>query len=85
VLSRDAFDILRALQDDSLAWLANIPIEGLAELRQRMEHADLRDQLKKYTAQLTSAGTGEMDAVVREVRHGLETLIQRVLPVSVHD
>ena len=77
VLSRDAFDILRALQDDSLTWLANVPVEGLVELRQRMEHADLREQLKRFTVQLTAAGPAELEAVVREVRHGLEALIQR--------
>ena len=77
VISQEAFVSLRALQDDSLGWLANIPIAGLVELRQRMEHADLREQLKKYTAQLTSAGPAELEAVVREVRHGLEALVQR--------
>jgi hypothetical protein len=77
ILSKDAFNILRALQDDSLAWLANIPVSGLTELRQRMEHAELRDHLKKVTAQLTAAGPSELESVVREVRHGLEVLIQR--------
>jgi hypothetical protein len=77
VLSRESHDILRALQDDSLTWLANIPIEGLAELRRNLEHAELREQLKKYTAQLTSAGPAGLEAVAKEVRHGLEMLIQR--------
>lgn len=77
VLSRDSLSILRALQDDSLTWLANIPIEGLAELRRNGEHAELREHLKKCTAQLTSAGPVELEAVTKEVRHGLEVLIQR--------
>jgi hypothetical protein len=77
VLSSEAFDTLRALQDDSLTWLANVPVEGLIDLRQHMEHAELRDQLKKYTAQLSAAGAPELEEVVREVRHGLEALIQR--------
>lgn len=77
VLSTESFDILRALQDDSLTWLANVPIEGLVDLRQRMEHADLREHLKKVTSQLTAAGPAELEAVVREVRHGLDALIQR--------
>ncbi|SAK75424.1 hypothetical protein AWB80_04352 [Caballeronia pedi] len=77
VLSRDAFDILRALQDDSLTWLANVPIGGLVELRERMEHAELREQLKKFTTQLTATGPAELEAVLREVRHGLNVLIQR--------
>jgi hypothetical protein len=77
ILRPEAFDILRALQDDSLTWLANIPVQGLAEIRERLEHADLREQLGKITAQLTAAGPAELDAVVREVRHALEVLIQR--------
>jgi len=77
VLSRESFDVLRALQDDSLTWLANIPIEGLVDLRRNLEHTELREQLKKCTAQLTSAGPAELAAVTREVRHGLEVMIQR--------
>lgn len=77
VLARESLDVLRALQDDSLTWLANIPIEGLVDLRRNLEHAELREQLKRCTAQLTLAGRTELDAVTREVRHGLEVLIQR--------
>lgn len=77
VLSHESLDVLRALQDDSLKWLANIPIEGLVDLRRNLEHAELREQLKKCTAQLSSAGPAELEAVTREVRHGLEVMIQR--------
>ena len=77
VLSREALNVLRALQDDSLTWLANIPIEGLADLRRNLEHAELREQLKKCTAQLTTAAPAELEAVTKEVRHALEVMIQR--------
>lgn len=77
VLSPQSLDILRALQDDSLTWLANIPIDGLVDLRRNLEHAELREQLKMCTTQLTSAGPAELEAVTREVRHGLEVMIQR--------
>jgi hypothetical protein len=77
VINRESLDVLRAMQDDSLTWLANIPIEGLAELRRNHEHAELREHLKKCTAQLTSAGPAEIEAVTKEVRHGLEVMIQR--------
>lgn len=43
---------------------------------QRLEHSELREHLKKITAQLTSAEAPELEAVVREVRHGLAVLIQ---------
>jgi hypothetical protein len=77
IISPDSYSVLRALQDDSLLWLANIPIEGLTDLRRNLEHADLREQLKKCTAQLTSAGAENLDSVTKEVRHGLEVLVQR--------
>jgi len=77
VLSHESLNVLRALQDDSLTWLANIPITGLVDLRRNLEHAELRERLKECTAHLTSAGPAELEAVTREVRHGLEVLIQR--------
>lgn len=77
VLSRDSFDVLRAIQDDSLTWLANIPIDGLVDLRRNLEHVEFRERLMKCTTQLTSVGPAELEAVTREVRHELEVMIQR--------
>jgi len=76
VLSDAAFDTLRALQDDSLTWLANVPIDGLAELRRNREHAQLRERLKKCTAQLVAAESSDLESVTKEVRHELSVLIQ---------
>lgn len=76
VISRESFDVLRSIQDDSLRWLANIPVEGLADLRRNREHAEFREQLKKFTTQLASAGPAELFSVAREVKHGLEAMIQ---------
>lgn len=76
VLSDAAFDTLRALQDDSLTWLANVPIDGLAEMRRNREHSELRDRLKKCTAQLVSAEAADLESVTKEVRHELSVLIQ---------
>jgi hypothetical protein len=77
VLSEANLLTLRALQDESVAWLANIPIEGLVEMRRNMEVATFREELKKYTAQLASAGPLELDEVVKEVNHGLSSLVAR--------
>jgi len=76
VISRESFDVLRAIQDDSLRWLANIPLEGLVDLRRNREHAELREQLKKFTTQLAGAGAADLSSVTKEVRHGLEAMIQ---------
>lgn len=76
VLTQQAFSTLQAFQDDSLTWLANIPVVGLVELRRNQEHARLREELKKCTAQLSGAGPADLPEVVREVNHGLAVLIQ---------
>lgn len=77
VLSEANFVTLRALQDDSVSWLANIPIEGLLEMRRNLEIVTFREELKKCTSQLATAGPLELNDVVKEVNHGLASLIQR--------
>ncbi len=77
VLSEQAFQTLRAVQDDSLSWLATIPIQMLAELIANNEHRWLREELNKYTVQLTSSGAIDTNDMVREVSFGLASLVQR--------
>jgi hypothetical protein len=77
VISEQSFSCLRALHDDSLAWLANIPVEGLAELHRNLEHQAFREELRKCIAQLASAGPVELNDAIREVRTGLEYLVAR--------
>lgn len=77
VLTEQSYQTLKALQDDSLGWLANIPIDGLTELNRNQEHKTFRNALKECTAQLTSAGSTDLDQVVREVNHALADLVQR--------
>ncbi|WP_343583431.1 hypothetical protein [Herbaspirillum sp.] len=77
ILSEQSFQTLRALQDDSLGWLATLPIEGLVELNKNQEHKWFRKELKDYTAQLVSAGPADLNHVVREVNHALAELVQR--------
>lgn len=77
VLSEQSFQTIRALHDDSLGWLASIPVDGLVELARNQEHKVLRKELKEYTTQLVSAGPAELNHVVREVNHALADLIQR--------
>lgn len=77
VLSEQSFQTLRAVHDDSLSWLANIPIEALATLIEANEHRWLREELAKFTTQLAAAKAGNLEATVREVRHGLDSIVQR--------
>lgn len=77
LLSEQAFQTLRAIQDESLSWLANIPVTKLAELLSNSEHRWFREELNKYTSQLASIGTIDTSTMVREVNHGLASLVQR--------
>lgn len=77
VLSEQAFQTLRAVQDDSLSWLATIPVQTLRELITNNEHRWLREELNKFTGQLAGGSATNMNDMVREVNHGLASLVQR--------
>ena len=77
VLSEQAFQTLRAVQDDSLSWLATIPVQTLAELIANNEHRWLREELNKYTAQLAGGTAIDTNDMLREVSFGLASLVQR--------
>ncbi|MBX9346114.1 hypothetical protein K5M36_03345 [Chromobacterium vaccinii] len=77
VLSEQSFQTLRAVQDESLSWLATIPIQTLTELISNNEHRWLREELNKYTMQLASGGAIDTNDMVREVSFGLASLVQR--------
>jgi len=77
VLSEQAFQTLRAVQDDSLSWLATIPVQTLTELIANNEHRWLREELNKYTAQLAGGTAIDTNDMVREVSFGLASLVQR--------
>ena len=77
VLSEQAFQTLRAVQDDSLSWLATVPVQTLTELIANNEHRWLREELNKYTAQLAGTAAIDTNEMVREVTFGLASLVQR--------
>lgn len=77
VISDQAFQTLHAVQDDSLSWLANIPVTTLVQLISNNEHRWLREELNKYTSQLASAGPIDTNEMIKEVSHGLASLVQR--------
>lgn len=79
VLSEQALQTLRAVQDDSLSCLANIPVETLTELIANNEHRWLREELNKFTVQLSGGVAIDTNEMVRELNHGLASLVQRQL------
>lgn len=77
ILSEDAFLTVRALQCEGLAWLENVPIPMLVELLQNQENLVFRKELREHTAMLSAAGVTDLNRVVREVTHGVESLVQK--------
>lgn len=77
LLSEDAIFTARALQSEKLAWLENVPIPTLAVLLQNQENLVFRNELRKHTALLSAADATDLDRVVREVTHGIESLVQQ--------
>lgn len=77
IISEQSYQNLRAIHDDSLSWLTNIPVEALATLIEENEHRWLRDELAKSTAQLAATKNENIDATVREVKHCLDSIVQR--------
>lgn len=77
IISSQAFETLRAFQDDSLSWLANISVPQLTELIANNEHKWLREELNKYTTQLANSDGIDPNEMLREVSHGLASLVQR--------
>lgn len=77
VLSEQAFYTLRAVQDNSLSWLANISVQDLGKLIANNEHRWLREELNKYTAQLAASDSLNTNEMIREISHGLASIVQR--------
>lgn len=76
-ISQQSLHTLRSVQDDSLSWLANIPVETLASLILQGEHRWLREELDKVTKHLNHDGEFDSNEMIREVNHGLAMLVQR--------
>ncbi|MDD4963388.1 MAG: hypothetical protein PHI11_05640 [Gallionella sp.] len=77
LLSEEGLLTVRALQNEKLEWLGNIPIPTLAILLQNQENSLFREELRKHTAMLSSSSAVDLDRVVREVTHGIENLVQK--------
>jgi hypothetical protein len=62
-LSQEAISSLRALNEPSMEWLGNIPINALAELRERNENEQFRRRISVFTSALHGASLEEIDRI----------------------
>lgn len=75
LLSPETVSSLRALSHPSMNWLGNVPVDAIAELREKNENEEFRKRLSNYTSALHSAFLNDIDKVAREVSRGIATLI----------
>ena len=75
LLSQETISSLRALNEPSMEWLGNIPIDALVELRERNENEEFRKRISSFTSALHGASLEDVDRVTREVSRGIAALI----------
>jgi hypothetical protein len=66
---------LRALNQPSVSWLGNVPIDALVDLRKDNENESFRKKLAEYTNALHESQLGDLDRVAGEVARGLASLL----------
>lgn len=76
IISADGLNTIRAMQETDLRWLANVPIPALVEMLRNQENLAFRKQLGQHTETLFSTDSHDIDRVVKEVSHGIESMIQ---------
>lgn len=77
VLSEQSYQTLRAIQDDSMGWLADIPMDTLRDLIANNEHRWFREEMNAHTERVAMQSPIDADAMVREVNHGLAAMVQK--------
>lgn len=75
VLPKGSLGVYRGLQDSSLAWLGNVPIDALVKLRRDEANKDFRKRMVELAKELDSASVSDVEKIAREVTRGLALLV----------
>jgi len=75
LLQKSTVNTIRALNEKSVEWLGNIPIEYLARLREQNENEEFRKRIDEFTSQLHDASIDDIDRVAAEVARGIASLL----------
>ena len=70
-LSRDTL-VLQTLQNPTLSWIGNVPIEKVIEMRERGELQDMRDFLSKSVGEIEGASDEEFFDVASETEYRIQ-------------
>lgn len=75
IISAETRAAIDALSQKDLAWLSNVGIDALAEMRLNNENESFRERLSKATSLLADSDLGDMDRVVAEVTRSIGSLV----------
>jgi hypothetical protein len=75
IISADTRATIDALSHKDLAWLSNVGIDALAEMRMNNENESFRERLSKTTSLLAGADLGDMDRVTAEVTRSIGSMV----------
>jgi hypothetical protein len=76
VLTPKTVAVIKALQHAKVNWLKEVPAAALPELLRYQENRVFREKLESFTKELEAVSPPDMDRIVREVAHGLNSLVQ---------
>jgi hypothetical protein len=75
IISATTRATIDALSQKHLAWLSNVGIDALAEMRMNNENESFRERLSKTTSLLAEADLGDMDRVAAEVTRSIGSMV----------
>ena len=75
VISAETRATIDALSQKDLAWLSNVGIDALAEMRMNNENEKFRERLSKTASLLAEADLDDMDRVAAEVTRSIGSMV----------
>ncbi len=75
IISAGTRATIDALSQKDLAWLSNVGIDALAEMRMNNENEKFRERLAKTTSLLAEADLGDMNRVAAEVTRSIGSMV----------
>jgi hypothetical protein len=75
LLQPQTMAIIQALQQPSLRWLGNVPVEALVDLRCQGENEEFRKRLSEFTTALHESRLEDLDRVASEIARGIQSLL----------
>jgi hypothetical protein len=75
-LSKDTL-VLRTLQNETLRWIGNVPLEKVIEMRQRGELQEMRELLTRSICEIENVNDDEFFEVAREAEYRLQQAFRK--------